>query len=73
MCIVCLENIVMNEKWDSDHEDNLRIVKRREDKVGTLKLKCSVFYIPDFNFWCENFGGKTSLCLQLTASRLAHN
>ena len=27
MCNDCLENIVLNEKLDSDHEDNLDIVE----------------------------------------------
>ena len=46
----------MNENWDSEHEDNLEIVKWRENKVGTLNVLC-------FTFLISNFGGKTSLCL----------
>ena len=27
MCNDCLKNIVLNEKYDSEHEDNLKIVE----------------------------------------------
>ena len=34
-----------NEKWDSEHQDDLGIVKWREDKVGTLNVLCFTFLI----------------------------
>ena len=39
----------MNEKWDSEHEDYLGIVKRLEDKVGTLNVLCFTFLISIFD------------------------
>ena len=48
MCNHCLKNIVLNEKYDAEHEDNLEIVEWLEDKVGSLFVLC--FHLPDFNF-----------------------
>ena len=45
VCFDCLENIVMNEKWDSEHQDNLGKLKWHEDKVGTLNVLCFTFLI----------------------------
>ena len=39
MCNDCLENIVLNEKWDFEHEDNLEIVEWREGG----EFICSLF------------------------------
>ena len=51
----CLENIVMNEKWDSEHQDNLGIVKWREDKVETLNVLCFTFLISFLRkFWRQD-------------------
>ena len=36
VCNDRLENIVLNEKWASEQEDNLEIEEWREDKVGSL-------------------------------------
>ena len=47
MCNDCLENIFLNEKKDSEHEDNLELEEWREDKVGSLFVLC--FYLPDFH------------------------
>ena len=47
-CSGCLENIVMNEKLDSEHEDNLGIVKWHEDQVGSLNVLCFTFLISIF-------------------------
>ena len=44
--IDCLGNIVMNENGKSEYEDNLEIVKRRDDKVGCLFFL--FFYLPDY-------------------------
>ena len=53
----CLENIMLNEKLDSENEDNLEITEWCEDKVGSLfVLLC---YLPDFHIWSKSFGGKT--------------
>ena len=49
MFIDCLENIVISEKWDSEHEDDLGIVKWREDKMGTLNVLCFTFPISIFD------------------------
>ena len=35
----------MNENRDSEHEDNMGIVKWCEDKVGTLNVLCFIFLI----------------------------
>ena len=45
----CLENIVLNEKYDSEHEDNLEIAEWREDKVRSLFVLC--FYLPERKCW----------------------
>ena len=36
VCNGCLKNIVLNEKKDSEHEDNLELVEWPEDKVESL-------------------------------------
>ena len=45
----CLENIVLNEKNDSEHEDNLEIAEWREDKMGSLFVL--YFYLPERKCW----------------------
>ena len=50
----------MNEKWDCEHEDNLGIVKWREDKVGTFYVLCFTFLISILN---ENILAARLVCV----------
>ena len=74
MCNDCLKHIVVNEKMDSEHEDDSEIVELREDKVGSLFVQSFTFLISIFDekvlvvrlFYFHVFS-------QLTAARFAHD
>ena len=49
MCIGYLENIVMNAKYDSEHEDDLGTVLWHKDKMGTLNALFFTLLISIFD------------------------